>query len=141
MAERELAMDTLRVVLRALVWQHEHAPMWARRLGLIKGARPDMATGPNAADRADGGANIATRALLAIAGGYAVTWVLAYWLAKLMPLADTEAVIVSSLLGLLIYPVLMVWAFSCPRTIRVFATFAVICAAGWIPIVSGAALW
>ncbi|MDH4981906.1 hypothetical protein [Hyphomicrobium sp. D-2] len=100
-----------------------------------------MVTGPNTVDRADRGVAIAMRAVLAIAGGYAVTWVLAYWLAKIMPLADSEAVIVTSLLGLLVYPALMVWAFACPRTIRVFATFALICAAGFLPIVSGSALW
>ncbi|MBI1649138.1 iron transporter [Hyphomicrobium sulfonivorans] len=100
-----------------------------------------MVTGPNTADRADRGVAIAMRAVLAIAGGYAVTWVLAYWLAKIIPLADSEAVIVTSLLGLLVYPVLMVWAFACPRTTRVFVTFAVVCAAGFLPIVSGGALW
>ena len=100
-----------------------------------------IVVGRGGAERRQRSGKIALRALLAIAGGYAVTWVLAYWLAKVLPLEATEAVIVTSFLGLLIYPLLMVWAFSCPRVSRVFAVFAAVLLVGLIPLMAGRGVW
>lgn len=100
-----------------------------------------MVRGAAEAERRPRSGQVALRALLAIAGGYAATWLLAYWLARVVPLAPTEAVIATSFLGLLVYPLLMVWAFACPRVSRVFGVFAAILVAGSLPLLAGWGAW
>ena len=55
--------------------------------------------------------NIAVRALLGSVGAYAVAALLATALARTLPMARVEAVVVATLLAFLVAPAVTVWAF------------------------------
>lgn len=56
--------------------------------------------------------DISSRSAAAVLGGYAFTYVLTAALARLLPLARLDAVIVASLLSFLFYSVAILWAFA-----------------------------
>jgi len=69
--------------------------------------------------------SLALRVVAAIGGGYACTVALASASAQLLVLygsiARSEAVILSAMLGFILYLVLLIWSFSEPRVWRVWA--------------------
>ena len=69
--------------------------------------------------------NLALRVIAAIAGGYACTVALASAGAQLLVLyggmARSEAVILTAMLGFILYLALLIWSFSEPRVWRVWA--------------------
>lgn len=61
--------------------------------------------------------DIAMRTVLAILGGYAFTYAFTAALARLLPLAPVDALIVATLPSYLVYTVAVLWAFAA-RSLR-----------------------
>lgn len=62
---------------------------------------------------------LAARCLLAVLGGYLFTYTASAALARLLPLKPVDAVVVSALLGFLIYLGFIIWSFAAERVARV----------------------
>jgi hypothetical protein len=77
-------------------------------------------------------AAIVTRIILAVAGGYAVASGLVALLAVGLPpvtgMARSEAVVLASMLGFLIYLGLLLWGFAERRLALLFVTFLILSA-------------
>lgn len=79
--------------------------------------------------------NVAARALLGSVGAYGVAALLATALARTLPMARVEAVVVATLLAFLIAPAVTVWAFLASGPWRaaagVFAAAALFAGIAW----------
>jgi drug/metabolite transporter (DMT)-like permease len=75
---------------------------------------------------------IAVRTLAATAGAYAASYALAAALARLLPLPRSEAVILSSMLGIVAMVGFAIWAFAERSLPRLGAGLALVVAAGTI---------
>ena len=59
------------------------------------------------------------RILLAVIGGYALTYAFSAALARVLPIAATEAVVVSALFSFVVYLGFILWAFAAQQLWRV----------------------
>lgn len=66
------------------------------------------------------------RILLAVVGGYALTYAFSAALARVLPMAATEAVVISALLSFVVYLVFILWAFAEQQVLRVAYSMALI---------------
>lgn len=78
---------------------------------------------------------VASRAVAAIGGGYALSALCAAALSLLLPLARVEAVLTGTLAAFVIYPCAVMWAFAARTAWLAWAGLAVPSA------VAGAAVW
>lgn len=56
---------------------------------------------------------VLSRTLAAVLGGYAFTYAFTAALARLLPLAPNDALIVATLPAFIIYPLAILWSFCC----------------------------
>lgn len=68
--------------------------------------------------------DIISRAGAAILGGYAFTFAATAALARLLPLARVDALIVATLLSFAVYTAIMLWAFIARTALRAWAVVA-----------------
>ncbi|TBU71723.1 DUF3649 domain-containing protein [Phytopseudomonas daroniae] len=68
---------------------------------------------------------VVSRVLAAILGGYAVAYAFTAALARLLPLAKVDALIVASLLSFAIYTLAILWAFCAASAWRAWAGMGV----------------
>ena len=71
--------------------------------------------------KAGGYAEAWMRTAAAIFGGYGFTYSFTAALARLLPMADSEAVIVATLPSFLVYGLAMLWAYGCCSVRRAWA--------------------
>lgn len=64
---------------------------------------------------------ILSRSSAALLGGYAVSYAASACLARILPLAATDAVIVATLPAFLFYTAAILWAFACRDALRAWA--------------------
>lgn len=87
---------------------------------------------------------VASRALAAGAGGYAVAALATALLPRLLPMARSEAVIAATLLSFAIYAGVVLWAFAAARAARLWlwllGIVALLSAGNWLAIASGGRL-
>lgn len=67
---------------------------------------------------------VVSRTLAAVLGGYVFTYCCTAALARLLPLAKSDAVVVASLAAFIIYTVVILWAFGCRSAWRAWAVLA-----------------
>lgn len=60
-------------------------------------------------------ARVLARLLLAVCGGYAVTYAFTAALARLLPLPAVDAAIIATLLSFVVYPLFVLWVFACQQ--------------------------
>jgi|GEM_PF-4555579 len=94
-------------------------------------------TAPSRSDR-PGAAEIAVRALVATVGAYVVAYLLTAALAglcRVLSMDRVDAAILSSSVGLLVFPAISIWAFAERRLARVLlwpaAALALLAVAAW----------
>jgi hypothetical protein len=83
---------------------------------------------------------IASRLLAAIPGGYVLTAclvILISWLAAALGMHPAEAVTLGSLLGVLIYLLILIWALSTPKLWRVWLVVAAGSICYWALLTAG----
>lgn len=68
---------------------------------------------------------VVARVLAAILGGYAVAYAFTAALARLLPLAKVDALIIASLLSFVIYTLAILWAFAARDAWRAWAGMGV----------------
>ncbi|MGC4252834.1 MAG: hypothetical protein QM605_15560 [Sphingobium sp.] len=66
--------------------------------------------------------DIAIRVLTASFGGYFATYMAMFALARILPLTRADSVLLTSMLGFLVAPALMIWIFAARSTGRMVAT-------------------
>ncbi|HEN8801024.1 iron transporter [Pseudomonas sp. CM27] len=64
---------------------------------------------------------ILSRSSAALLGGYALSYAASACLARILPLAATDAVIVATLPAFLFYTAAILWAFACRDALRAWA--------------------
>ncbi|GLO14814.1 hypothetical protein PPUJ20028_33970 [Pseudomonas putida] len=64
---------------------------------------------------------ILSRSTAALLGGYALSYAASACLARIMPLAATDAVIVATLPTFIFYTAAILWAFACRDALRAWA--------------------
>jgi len=62
---------------------------------------------------------LAARCLLAVFGGYLISYTACAALARLLPVTPVDAVVIAALLGFLIYLGFIIWSFAAARVSRV----------------------
>jgi len=67
---------------------------------------------------------ILSRSSAALLGGYALSYAASACLARILPLAATDAVIVATLPAFLFYTAAILWAFACRDALRAWALLA-----------------
>ena len=69
---------------------------------------------------------IVSRSCAALLGGYALSYAASACLARILPLAATDAVIVATLPAFLFYTVAILWAFARRDALRAWAPLALV---------------
>ncbi|EMD99733.1 MULTISPECIES: hypothetical protein [Stutzerimonas stutzeri subgroup] len=67
---------------------------------------------------------VVSRTLAAVLGGYVFTYCCTAALARLLPLAKSDAVVVATLAAFIIYTAAILWAFGCRSAWRAWAVIA-----------------
>lgn len=78
---------------------------------------------------------VASRVIAAILGGYALTSLATFALARLLPLSKSEASMTATLLSFFIYACVVIWAFAARSAWRAWGSLVA------AAFVLGAALW
>ncbi|MHB2080515.1 MULTISPECIES: iron transporter [unclassified Pseudomonas] len=68
---------------------------------------------------------ILSRSCAALLGGYALSYAASACLARILPLAAADAVIVATLPAFIFYTAAILWAFACSDALRAWASLAV----------------
>lgn len=67
---------------------------------------------------------VVSRTIAAVLGGYVFTYCCTAALARLLPLAKSDAVVVATLAAFIIYTAVILWAFGCRSAWRAWAVLA-----------------
>jgi hypothetical protein len=76
--------------------------------------------------------DVASRAVAAIFGGYLVASTGTALLARLLPMARADAVVLATMLALVIYPCAVMWVFATSSVRRAWLGVGAACALFWL---------